>query len=720
MTKLTRRISMFALLAISVISLSLFSGCTFVKDDIPSSTPVSVCDHATTEEQEALPSEGCKHVYNVLCADCGKFLNARTEYEHNWSASPKRYDRESCLVGAYTAVYCLACGEKNENTIKPVDGDDGISYPVHRNSVTITYMVDPKTGKRSDNVCESDKVTVSICTACGQNDIVDKVLAPGHKYANWEITKEPSAEIAGAMSGICSVCDLTKEETLPAIYLDAEGNATATPNEKYTISNTVGASCSKKGRTDTFAFKAPDETVLEFKITVAGKNHYITDGAREVTIDQENVMDYIEGKFVSLNEVDITCGKDGVSATCECEGCENQFTVKVRKAHAEYVDGDDRTIDTKPTCLSEGSFTYNCSACGEELKGNKIDPLGHKFVIDESKGEKGTERIVEEDGTVTYKVYVTCANGCTGDEVDYDNVLTKESFTVVDTPATCSAPQTVVYGKIKVGKDSAILSDDNGSVEIKITIGETTPHILNGEEIICSYDNPYPTEKAGIEFVGTTPYCFKTDKDSKSNGFFKCDKCGIWAPVFVDAEHVRPDDFDESNSEIYKAPTCTGAGFEKYTCKECGESVDKVLKPLGHSYEWNMVEVEGLVVKYEIRCTVCAVDEQYAEITVDFGKYIKDGGEGKIVVADEDALNDGWKIETLCEGTCSAEGTYRVTLTVSGDSYLKSLSFELKAKAEHSLSEDTFTYTGEDGSYDFKYCAECDATVLLSDEEAEG
>lgn len=719
MTKLTRRISMFVLLAVSVISLSLFSGCVFVEDDILNSTPViEPCNHANTEEQEVLPSEGCKHTYNVLCADCGKFLTARTEYKHNWSASPKRYERENCLVGAYTAVYCLACGEKDGSTIKPVDGDDGINYKEHRNLVTVTYMVDPNTGKRSDNVCESDKVTVSICTACGQNDIVNRVLAPGHKYTDWKITEEPSAETAGKISGTCSVCEAPTDEELPAIYVDAEGNAIANPNEKYTISNTDGASCSRGGRTDTFTFKAPDETVLEFKITVSGKNHYITDGDKEVTIDKENVMDYIDGKFGSLNEVDITCAEEGISATCECEGCKNQFTVKVRKAHVGYVDGGERTITTHPSCLSKGSFTYNCGVCGEELTG-EMDPLGHKFVIDESKGEKGTERIVGEDGAVTYKVYVKCANGCTGEEADYDSVLTKESFTVIDTPATCSAPQTVVYSKIKVGKDSAILSDDKGSVVIKITIGETTPHILNGEEIICSYDNPYSTEKAGIEFVGTTPYCFKTDKDSKPNGFFKCDKCGIWAPVFVDAEHVRPDDFDESNAESYKAPTCTEEGFEKYTCKECGESVDKVLEPLGHSYDWKMVEVDGLVVKYEIRCTVCAVDEKYTEITVDFGKYIKDGGEGEIVVENEDALNDGWKIETLAKGTCSEEGKYRVTLVAGDDSYLKTVSFELKAKAEHALSEDTFTYTGEDGSYDFKYCTKCDATVLLSDENAE-
>lgn len=547
-------------------------------------------------------------------------------------------------------------------------------------------------------------------TTLGHNLFCTKVVAPAGSVTTWTFKLK-----CGRLGCTATIADIVSEKA-PTI---TEVAATCEENAATVYSNII-VKYGDKEVVLTGDNGKPVEVRDEKVGTALGHLNAVLG---EVVADNAvfDLRTTNAGAFTVLGVDIVNCYTSSATnpslAFYKCDRCGTSHLVKVYCSHS----GETKTTKYA-TCTEDGELTIvKCYDCNEVNTTEVIKKLGHDYIYSISKvGNVFTvtrscirvNKAITGTGT-TEDPYKTVETACTHSET-VANVKNAE----VVSNATCKE-----YGKAK------LTFNDNSTIIVNLA---KSYHILNGEEMVCSYDHPYSLDKEGVLFVGDKPTCkdfLSTDKD---NGFFKCDICESWAPIYVKTEHTKPADYDATSETFYKAPTCEADGYDRYTCAAagCGASVYKVLKALGHDVEWKLVEVNGLKATVALRCKRADCDKgaSFDAILADKTAYAVNlsefdltdyfsAVEGKAKVDIDAAKADGYNIATVVAGTCTTTGVYKVTVIVPEDAALtlsSDITFEVTYDVAHVTESSTITWVADGYKYTARYCKVCGKAVIIN------
>ena len=159
----------------------------------------------------------------------------------------------------------------------------------------------------------------------------------------------------------------------------------------------------------------------------------------------------------------------------ECEACGEEQPVYTMRSHT-YTDAD-ITASTAATCTTDGSITYTCTTCDEEIT-ETIAALGHTLTASVTKAPTQTEV-----GSVTVSCSVA---GCEYSEVVELPALTDDGYTLDEDAsydATCTTEGLNVYTyDVEVTYQVNGTTDKTGKVTVTVREAVAkTAHTLVGE-----------------------------------------------------------------------------------------------------------------------------------------------------------------------------------------------------------------------------------------------
>lgn len=310
-----------------------------------------------------------------------------------------------------------------------------------------------------------------------------------HSFDEGVITAKPTCTSIGAKTYTCE-CGETKVEILQML------GHTEGPSE------TREATCTEKGG-------------VFVKCTVCGQ---------ELSKDETTALghDWDDGEV----KTKATCASIG-SILHTCKRCEEEKIEVIDKlAHEE---GPEET--TNSTCVEKGKKETKCTKCGEILKSEEIDALGHDWNLK----ERTLEPSCDTEGEEVYK-----CNRCTVEEKRSVKVLGHhfENGVKSKIEPTCTA----------VGYEYGNCTRCNKAV---YTTLDKLPH----------------TDDAGT--VETEPTC-----TSEGKKVYHCTVCN--SQTKEETLEKLPHQFEKQ--ETITEPTCIIKEVASYKCKDCGFTEEQTLE----------------------------------------------------------------------------------------------------------------------------------------------
>ena len=192
-----------------------------------------------------------------------------------------------------------------------------------------------------------------------------------HKFGDWTISKAASCTEDGEKVRICSVCNETETETIPAT------------GHTEVIDEAVAATCTETGLTEGIHCSVCDAIIKAQEVIPATGHKEVVDKAVAATCTKTGLT---EGKHCSVcnavikaqevvpahghtevidKAVAATCTKTGLTEGIHCSVCDaiiKAQEVVPAKGH-KYVD----TV-VKPTYTTKGYTLHKCSVCGTSYK----------------------------------------------------------------------------------------------------------------------------------------------------------------------------------------------------------------------------------------------------------------------------------------------------------------------------------------------------------------
>lgn len=366
------------------------------------------------------------------------------------------------------------------------------------------------------------------------------------------------------------------------IALEEDGNVTV-PYGTYTVTATV-----------------PEDYVLLDDKDTEGNALYTNPAVVEVNDHNAQYAAsfyyHNEGEWTVVN--DPTCTTAGYD-TRSCTLCGKVLEERQPEATGHsYGEG----VVTEPTCLTGGFTTYTCEVCGHSYTADFKDALGHDFeaVV--------TPPTVEGQGYTTY----TCKrDGCDYSYVDNYEVPLGHQFATERDEERSTAPTCAEEG-------------------IDVFVCQTC--LAEGKDHVLEVKVP-PTGKHTVKALdAVAPTCTATGKTAGS----VCSVCGA---VLVEQKDV--DKLPHDYTITVTPPTCEGAGYTTYDCKNCTESHTDDQKPaLGHA--WSVV----------INAATCEKAEEHVKTCIRCGKVEKE------TVGDSLGHDEQYKV---IKPTCTSDGYTIVT-----------------------------------------------------------
>lgn len=160
----------------------------------------------------------------------------------------------SCEKDGFTVYTCKICNESytdavtnatghnytSEITNAPTCDNTGIKTFACKNCDDSYTEVIPAVGHiyASEVVtptCINDGYTLYTCSACGNSYVDNEVLASGHSWGDWVVTKEADENVEGTQERICNTCGKTEIEIIPELHyhsfvVTSQTKATCTEN----------------------------------------------------------------------------------------------------------------------------------------------------------------------------------------------------------------------------------------------------------------------------------------------------------------------------------------------------------------------------------------------------------------------------------------------------------------------------------------------------------
>lgn len=487
--------------------------------------------------------------------------------------------------------------------------------------------------------------------------------AATHNWNDGEITADSTCTETGTKIYTCTVCGVTKTETIDvkAHNLSARAEKAATcledgyskywycedckscfadeegkellPNGRESISKTghnfkeyaeVKATCTEKGN---HAYK---------ECLTCGK-FFAADAATDSTEGKDSAAEFATNmlyhNWKSTPEVDkkATCEEDG-SMSIHCTRCTDtkEVTVIAKREHALVDD----SVAVEAGCITTGLMNVKCSnvetetheACAYTTT-SEIDAIGHSFYnkVDPSAstcklpGNSGYKQcrncnLYFADNAAAYaKNGVSDASGFAlellphtpADAVEENRVEAKcEVAGSYDSVVYCSACDDEI-SRETIAIDALKHKWNSGKVTTEPTCTEK-----GIKTFTCSRCKGTKTEDIAenghveVENHIQEPTC---TEPGKTGGVY----CSVCAKYIVDAEEIPALGHDWEELEGHNPATCLDAGKNNLRCKRegCGATDTSVVEALGHEYpaEWDEVTVAdcfnaGVKIKDCVRC----------------------------------------------------------------------------------------------------------------------
>lgn len=561
------------------------------------------CDYTFLHTHEAVCGDIGYTVYQ--CSTCGDYFAAdfvEAPGEHVWSivTNPATCEKDGSEIKT-----CTVCSNQVTTILKAPGhawsdwSTDGVACG---EAGAVKYRTCDRCGERQEEkletaehsyvleklvkapTCEEDGLAVYRCENCGASkDVVVKKTAENHAWAVKEIITNPTCAAEGKAIYECSICGESKEDTVAPTgehsYVDIAAKDPTCTEE----GNTAGRICSVCG--------TPDPENTSKPIAALGHTEVVT------------------------GTVDPTCTEKGLR-NMACSVCKAEWTEEIDALGHTY-DDENPTSSIEPTCTTFGYKFYGCTVCGEIAETEKIDPTGHKWVLDESTSVAAT---CTENGKSVY----TCSNG--------DCQATKEETVL----ATGHRIETIV---VKATCAEGGYSYDSCTI--------------CGQKIGENY-NETPVDPANHKFAepvsSTSPTCTTPGVE-----LTYCTNCNEYSSKTLPA---LGHNFSVKGETT--APTCTEGGYTTYSCaRGCGETEKRDFTPAaGHTYKTTTVapncDNKG---GYDLHtCSACGDSYRDNEVAYD-------------LTNPEHHVN-GSQIKIYRPGTCTIIGLYQYECTCGTTYYV--------------------------------------------------
>ena len=549
-----------------------------------------------------------------VCSACGAFGSAKLG--HSWEIDEAAYVAPGCTTNGSQGYNCKNCEETKTDDIVPtghayVWGEEvnelidaaTCTYQTVQHGVCACGAEDTKYGEETvihsyvfiietEATCTTPGLKKYTCTDCGTvkaTEESDYYEAPeAHNYdADGKCACGKTKVVISDTSADVSADDLKNELEFSDASLSID-EATQSQLGDKNVNLTVGTV--DQSEVDALANNLTDEqkallegkTVYNFEMSADGAPVVNFDGTITIKIpyvlgdedpddivvwylavvvddDGNPVLDEFgnekhEPKLVQAKYIEI----DGHGyAVFETNHFSYYTVTKLTAAErCEKFGHNFLVTDVIATCMTNGYTLHSCLRCGLKEFSNQVNPLGHKFELNE---ETYVAHTCTTDGYAEY--------ACFRCQVSYVETAKSEGHvweSISKTDATCTA----------AGVESFKCSTCDAEREVTIP---KLPH-------------NYIT-------VTTEPTCATPGYTTKT-----CDDCGY--SIVTDPENA----LGHNDHTTVHAPTCIAQGYTEHYCDRCGQSYnDKYTVKVGH--EWN---VDEPTCEDDKRCIHCNVIDESA------------------------------------------------------------------------------------------------------------
>lgn len=581
-------------------------------------------------------------IYLELCPDCGyayTFVGVRHELKET-VVDP------TCLAEGYTTEKCTVCGLEGEK--KDETKALGHNFEVR--------PVLSATAEEAKKWCEEGGLSIEVCSRCnelGKYTTIAKEDAHGHHADNWTVTKEPTWNSVGILSGTCNVCgNVIDDKTIPACSDDAYVVSDVTPE---------GASCSAETK-GTFTIEVDGQKIVAKDVVIPGVQHTFKGekvNDKETKVFTDKAAFDASGLKLMGNTPALTCSTTS-QAYFTCDECGEIIAISVRKRHAstdstkDHVKVDGTGKEWYATCEHDGILIIDCATCKAE-KEEVIPAVGHDYVYT---WDKDAEKLIGVCQNVANEKVKTCEN-----DVDVIGDLKKVETEVVKA-ATCK----------EAGLTKYTLTKKDNTVIVKNAVTPKHDHSLTRTDgSVVSISDATGKRYSVSDYPEITPFGNAVVSCAADfGGGFTCAECKEYIAVALYKAHTIKE------GTLTKHPaTCTTPGTRDYTCTVCGDDKpivdEKYEDALGHDYAWTSVDKEG------------SADGKYHLVGI-CQRELTDGAGKTEICGDKKDYSSAKPFEAnvILEPTCAREGQTNYTI-VNDDGTTSTLKVVV-SKLNHTLN----------------------------------
>ncbi len=517
---------------------------------------------------------GIKYLWCAICEQkLGEDVVIPATGEHTWNATETIVD-PTCTEYGYAVYECSVCGYADLEHKQVIEDLAPLNHPE-------TY------DKTFDATCEDNAKVVTYCALCdevvGEDDLYEASVAAGAE--DLLLKKKEHAETKLVANGdgthdkVCADCKTVIEENIECVYTTDVTDATCHTYKVTTYTCTCGYSYSVTDEDAGFDFTKHDYDVKAIKPATCtmngiGKQVCKVCGATGDYMIIEKGHTWGE----DYNVTPATCEEDG-KATHKCSACNLEEIYTIETEGHTY----DMVTTAKPNCGNTGLAVEMCTKCLTVKEGGATEVLP-------AVGEHAwsdTESHSNADCLNPGKVWIACTV-CQavkeGSEkvIDGANALGHDWDYVVK-PATCTSNSVEVQFCAR-----CTYKPEDGVRDLFEALG--------GEGVAD------PALKAFGHTLGSPV------SDKNGNHTVSCQTCG--------------EKLSESECTLNKVnvsvATCLKAEVNRYTCDECGYTVDKVE---GEKNTDNHVWGKDKVIK-PATCTTNGIKKQICECGFVGGYYV--------------------------------------------------------------------------------------------------
>ena len=298
------------------------------------------CKHEHTRKEVVVePSFYNEGVENIICEDCNTIVStekiARVVCEHK-NTSEKTFRKATYTSRGINMIQCNDCFD----IIKLVP----VAKLVDPNKTTCEHS---RKEIIDNSTCVKRGTKRVICEKCGE--IFEETSLPlkDHTWNDGVITTAATCETNGVKTYTCTVCGVTKTETIPAI------------GHEYVLKDTKKATCAEAGY-NTYACKN------------CGKE-------RTDILPKNNVHTWAKDYEVTK---EATCTEYGEKVN-KCTVCGKVLdTKRIEKTAHKY----EWVVTKEPTTTTTGTKAYTCKDCGkvaatEDIAKKACEHINQKAVL---------------------------------------------------------------------------------------------------------------------------------------------------------------------------------------------------------------------------------------------------------------------------------------------------------------------------------------------------